>query len=79
MDVSLTQLRPVKVVVLGQVNAPGPHILNTSGSALSAYAAGGVKTNGTLREIKVYRNNKLYKTIDLYDYITKGQLREMLD
>tara|TARA_B100000963_G_scaffold360524_1_gene391730 strand:- start:19236 stop:21863 length:2628 start_codon:yes stop_codon:yes gene_type:complete len=77
MDVSLTQLRPVKVVVLGQVNAPGPHILNTSGSALSAlYAAGGVKTSGSLREIKVYRNNKLYKIIDLYDYITKGQLSE---
>ena len=77
MDVSLTQLRPVKVVVLGQVNAPGPHILNTSGSALSAlYAAGGVKTSGSLREIRVYRNNRLYKTIDLYDYITKGQLKE---
>ena len=77
MDVSLTQLRPVKVVVLGQVNAPGPHILNTSGSALSAlYAAGGVKTSGSLREIKIYRDNKLHKTIDLYDYITKGQLRE---
>ena len=77
MDVSLTQLRPVKVVVLGQVSAPGPHILNTSGSALSAlYAAGGVKTSGTLREIKIYRNNRLYKTIDLYDYITKGQLTE---
>ena len=56
MDVSLTQLRPVKVVVLGQVTAPGPHILNTSGSTLSAlYAAGGVKTSGTLREIKIYR------------------------
>ena len=77
MDVSLTQLRPVKVVVLGQVSAPGPHILNTSGSALSAlYAAGGVKTSGTLREIKIYRNNKLYKIIDLYDYITKGKLGE---
>jgi len=33
LDVSLTQLRPVKVVVLGQVQSPGPHILNTSGSA----------------------------------------------
>ena len=40
------------------------------------YAAGGVKTSGTLREIKIYRNNKLFKTIDLYDYITKGQLKE---
>ena len=77
MDVSLTQLRPVKVVVLGQVQSPGPHILNTSGSALSAlYAAGGVKYSGSLREIKIYRNNKLYKTIDLYDYITKGELRQ---
>ena len=77
LDVSLTQLRPVKVVVLGQVQSPGPHILNTSGSALSAlYAAGGVKYSGSLREIKVYRNNKLYKTIDLYDYITKGELRK---
>ena len=77
LDVSLTQLRPVKVVVLGQVNSPGPHILNTSGSALSAlYAAGGVKYSGSLREIKIYRNNKLHKTIDLYDYITKGELRQ---
>ena len=77
LDVSLTQLRPVKVVVLGQVQSPGPHILNTSGSALSAlYAAGGVKYSGSLREIKIYRNNKLYKTIDLYDYITKGELRQ---
>lgn len=77
MDVSLTQLRPLKVVVLGQVNAPGPHILNTSGSALAAlYAAGGVKTSGSLREIKIFRNGKLFKKIDLYDYITKGQLRE---
>ena len=77
LDVSLTQLRPVKVVVLGQVQSPGPHILNTSGSALSAlYAAGGVKYSGSLREIKIYRNNKLYKTIDLYDYITKGQLMQ---
>lgn len=75
LDVSLTQLRPVKVVVLGQVESPGPQILNTSGSALSAlYAAGGVKYSGTLREIKIYRNNKLHKTIDLYDYITKGEL-----
>lgn len=77
LDVSLTQLRPVKVVVLGQVESPGPHILNTSGSALSAlYAAGGVKYSGSLREIKIYRNNKLHKTIDLYDYITKGELRQ---
>ncbi len=77
MDVSLTELRPTKVVVLGQVESPGPHILNTSGSALSAlYAAGGVKYSGSLREIIIYRNNKFFKKIDLYDYITTGELKD---
>ena len=77
MDVSLTELKPTKVVVLGQVEAPGPHVLTTSGSALSAlYAAGGVKLTGSLREIHIYRNNRLLKSIDLYDYITKGELQK---
>ena len=77
MDVSLTELRPTKIVVLGQVESPGPHILNTSGSALSAlYAAGGVKFSGSLREVNIYRNNKLLKKIDLYDYITTGELKD---
>ena len=75
MDVSLTELKPTKVVVLGQVESPGPHILTTSGSSLSAlYAAGGVKFSGSLREISIFRNNKLLKKIDLYDYITTGRL-----
>lgn len=77
MDVSLTQLKPTKIVVLGQVTSPGPHILTTSGSALSAlYAAGGVKTSGSLRDIIIYRNNKLLKRIDIYDYITNGKLKD---
>ncbi|MGB0199102.1 MAG: polysaccharide biosynthesis/export family protein, partial [Flavobacteriaceae bacterium] len=75
LDVSLTQLTPTKVVVTGQVNAPGPHILNTQANPIAAlYAAGGVKTSGTLREIRVYRNNRLLKTVDLYGYITSGKL-----
>ena len=77
MDVSLTQLKPTKVVVLGQVSSPGPHLLNTSGSALAAlYAAGGIKLSGSLREVVIYRNNKLLKKIDLYDYITTGELKD---
>ena len=33
-----------------------------------------LSTSGTLRDVKVYRNNKLIKTIDLYDYITQGNI-----
>ena len=75
IDVSLTQLRPVSITVLGESNTPGPHLVNGFATVLNAlYASGGVKTTGSLREIKVYRNNKHIKTIDLYDYITKGAL-----
>ena len=77
IDVSLTQLRPVSVTVIGESNTPGPHLLNGFATVLnSLYASGGIKTTGSLREIKVYRNNKLLKTVDLYDYITRGSLDE---
>jgi polysaccharide export outer membrane protein len=75
LDVSLTQIRPVKVSILGNVNTPGPHLVSGMATVLNAlYASGGVNTSGTLRDIKVYRNNKLIKTIDLYDYITHGNI-----
>ena len=75
IDVSLTQLRPVSITVLGEAIAPGPHLVNGFATVLNAlYAAGGIKTSGSLREIKVYRNNKLLKTVDVYNYITAGTL-----
>jgi len=77
IDVSLTQLRPVSITVLGEANAPGPHLVNGFATVLNAlYAAGGIKTSGSLREIKVYRNNKLLKTVDVYNYITAGKLEK---
>jgi polysaccharide export outer membrane protein len=75
LDVSLTQIRPVKVSILGNVNTPGPHLVSGMATVLNAlYASGGIATSGTLRDVKVYRNNKLIKTIDLYDYITQGNI-----
>ncbi len=75
LDVSLTQIRPVKVSVLGNVTTPGPHLISGMATVLNAlYASGGVNTSGTLRDVKVYRNNKLIKSIDLYDYITQGNI-----
>lgn len=75
LDVSLTQIRPVAITVLGEASTPGPHLVNGLATVLNAlYAAGGIKTSGSLRSIKVYRNNQLIKEIDLYDYITSGKL-----
>ena len=60
---------------MGNVTTPGPHLVNGLATVLNAlYASGGINTSGTLRDVKVYRNNKLIKTIDLYDYITQGNI-----
>ena len=72
IDVSHTT-STCNITVLGESNTPGPHLVNGLASVLNAlYASGGVKTSGSLREINVYRDNKLITTVDLYDYITKA-------
>lgn len=75
IDVSLTQIRPVNVNVIGEANTPGPHLVSGLATIInSLYAAGGVKTSGSLRSIYLYRNQKLLKKIDLYDFITSGNI-----
>ena len=75
LDVSLTQIRPVSVNILGDAVTPGPHLVNGLASVLNAiYSAGGIKTSGSLRKIFLYRNNKLLKEFDLYDFITNGNI-----
>lgn len=79
LDVSLTQLRPIRIIVMGESNNPGSHLINAFATTLnSLYASGGIKTSGSLRDIKVYRNNKFISRVDLYDYLTKGALSEDL-
>lgn len=75
IDVSLSQLRPVKITIMGESTAPGPHLVNGFATVLNAiYSSGGVKSTGSLRSIQVIRNNKKIATIDLYEYLSKGKL-----
>ena len=36
------------------------------------YVAGGITENATLRDIKLFRNNKLISTVDVYKFLTEG-------
>lgn len=69
------QTRTIMVNVFGEVKAPGTYTLSAFASVFHAlYMAGGPSELGTLRNIKVYRNNQLVTTVDVYDYILNGQL-----
>ena len=73
LDLSLSKARSVVVNITGQVTAPGTYTISGFSSVLNAlYAAGGPNQVGSYRNIKLLRNGKVYKTIDLYDYFVGG-------
>ena len=60
---------------MGEVKTPGTYTLSAFATVFHAlYMAGGTNDIGTLRNIKVYRNNRLITTVDIYDYILNGKL-----
>jgi protein involved in polysaccharide export with SLBB domain len=69
-DVTLDYLRSIKVNVIGEAITPGTYTLPATASAFNAlYLSGGPNENGSFRQIKVMRDNKLFATIDVYDYL----------
>jgi protein involved in polysaccharide export with SLBB domain len=75
LRLSVGQTRTIVVNVMGEVKTPGTYTLSAFSSVFHAlYMAGGPSKIGTLRNIKVYRHNKLVSTVDVYDYILNGKL-----
>ncbi|MBR2238510.1 MAG: SLBB domain-containing protein [Prevotella sp.] len=71
---SVGQTRSITVNIAGEVNAPGTYTMSAFSTVFNAlYMAGGISDLGTLRNIKVYRNNRLISTVDVYDYILNGK------
>lgn len=69
------QTKTIMVNVMGEVKAPGTYTLSAFATVFHAlYMAGGINDLGTLRNIKVYRNNRLVTVVDIYDYILNGKL-----
>lgn len=72
---SVGETRSIMVNVMGNVKAPGTYTVSAFASVFHAlYMAGGVDELGTLRNIKVFRNNQLVTVVDIYDYILNGRL-----
>ncbi len=70
MQVSLGQIRSIKVTMIGEVTQPGTYTLPSLASVFNAlYAAGGPSLNGSFRDIDVIRNDSTVATFDLYDLL----------
>lgn len=75
ITVTVGQTKTITVNVMGEVQAPGTYTMSAFATVFHAlYMAGGANEIGTLRDIKVYRNNRQVASVDLYDYILNGKL-----
>ena len=73
IDVSLQKARSIVINITGQIIAPGTYTISGFSSVLNAlFAAGGPNEVGSFRKIKLLRNGKVSKIIDLYDYFVNG-------
>jgi protein involved in polysaccharide export with SLBB domain len=80
VNITLGNIRSIKVLIVGEVNLPGTYTLPSLATVFNAlYASGGPNENGSMRNIKVIRNNKVIVTLDIYDFMlkaeTKGNIR----
>ena len=75
LQLSVANTRTIQVNIMGEVRVPGTYRLSAFANVFYAlYRAGGTSSLGTLRNIKVYRDEEVVAVIDLYDYILNGRM-----
>tara|TARA_Y100001970_G_scaffold15871_1_gene17907 strand:+ start:93466 stop:95418 length:1953 start_codon:yes stop_codon:yes gene_type:complete len=74
IDITLGELKSVNVHFVGFVNIPGVHMIHPFSNVISGLTqAGGIKENGSLREVHLIRDGKTIGKVDIYKYIFSGE------
>ncbi|MGC8750555.1 SLBB domain-containing protein [Hydrotalea sp.] len=75
VQVTLGQIRSIKVTMVGEINRPGTYSLPSLATIANAlYVSGGPSKIGSLRHISLMRNGKQVVDFDFYDFLLKGDL-----
>ena len=73
IDISIQNLSAKKITIVGAVQTPGTYLVNPFSTITGALAySGGISEIGSLRDIKLIRNNKEVFSFDLYDLLIRG-------
>jgi protein involved in polysaccharide export with SLBB domain len=76
-QVTLAGVRSIKVTLTGEVNFPGSYTVSSLATVFNAlYLAGGPNRNGSFRNIRVIRGNKVVRTLDLYDFLLRADQKD---
>ena len=73
INISVGIPRAIRINIVGEVQLPGTYNFSAFNTVYNAlYVAGGITENASLREIRLYRNNLLVSTVDVYEFLTEG-------
>lgn len=73
LDLSISKVRVNSVFVIGEVEKPGSYQVSALSTVFYALAkAGGPKKTGSFRSVEIRRGGRVLRTIDLYDYLLRG-------
>jgi protein involved in polysaccharide export with SLBB domain len=73
MNVSMGQLRTIRVYVVGHAERPGAYTVSSLSTLVNAlFEAGGPSKTGSMRNIEVKRNGKTIVHFDMYDLLLRG-------
>jgi polysaccharide biosynthesis/export protein len=76
-DITLSKIRSIQVNVIGEAVFPGSYTISSVATAFNLlYEAGGPTEIGSLRNIEIFRNGKVYKKLDMYEYLLGGDLKD---
>ena len=76
LSVTISEFKSIQVTMIG-VQQPGNYTLSSLSTVFNAlHLSGGPAQNGSYRKIELIRNNKLFKVIDLYNFLKEGDLSQ---
>ncbi len=69
-QINVGQLRSIQVNLVGEVVSPGTYTLPVTATVFNAlYLSGGPNSIGSFRNIKIIRENNIYRTVDIYKFL----------
>ena len=75
LDINVGRIKSIKITIVGEAKRPGTFTLSSLSNMFNAlYAAGGITSRGSFRKIELIRNNNVVNTLDVYDFLLKGDL-----
>jgi protein involved in polysaccharide export with SLBB domain len=79
LNVSIGNIRSIKVILTGEIVKPGTYTLPSLANVFNAlYSSGGPTEKGSFRNIELIRGGKVIANLDIYDFLMKGEMSDNL-